>query len=46
MITINDLFNDHKATVTLTDGRTATAKSIGAENAIRAAANKAKRSWW
>lgn len=42
---INDLFNDYKATVTLDDGRSATAKDIGEANAISAAAAKAKRSW-
>jgi hypothetical protein len=42
---VDDLLNDTKATVTMDDGKTASAKSIGKEGAIRSAAEKAKRSW-
>ena len=40
---IDDLLNDTKATVTLDDGTTASAKSIGKESAVESAAAKAKR---
>jgi hypothetical protein len=43
--TPNDPLNTDEATVTLDNGGSATSRSIGKDNAITGAANKAKRSW-